>query len=218
MLTIASAVSNIVAGSDFAIEGLQTNCLNLNAYADTIKERVEETVQKPVQKGSIVVALARLSDKYRETASQPVDFQLHNLVSRSGLTEMGFPKTPELQKDLAEILTREDVRSAPFFVSTVGLGEISIITHDKLAQELRTELRAYPPTLYLPNLSSLTMQTDLETIDVPRQTYTVVKQLALRDITIVEYITSPTELTIILHSRDLKESFVVLHDKFFGAS
>jgi len=218
MVTIASAVEHIVASSDFAIEGLQTSCLNLNAYADTIKTQVALLTKKPVQKGSIVVALARLSHTYQTTGPAEVDFQLHNVVSRSGLTEIAFPKTPELQKRMAQILIRRDVQSAPFFVSTVGLSETSIITHDGLAQSLREALRDYLPTLYLPDLSSLTMQTSVETIDVPRQSYTVIKQLALRDIPIVEYITSPTELTIILHSRDLKESFVILHDKFFATA
>ena len=218
MLTVSSVVEQIVSSSDFAIEGLQTSCLNLNAYADTIKNQVEARAKKSVQKGSIVVALARLSRKYQTDVKDEPDFQLYNLVSRSGLTELGYPKTPELQKSMTQILARKDVQSASFFVSTVGLGEVSIITHDELAQSLRLELKDHSPTLHLPNLSSLTMQTALETIDVPRQSYTVIKQLALRDITIVEYTTSPTELTIILRNRDLKEAFVILHDKFFATS
>ncbi|HUB93559.1 MAG TPA: hypothetical protein VMB52_03580 [Verrucomicrobiae bacterium] len=216
MLTIFSAVEQVVSGSEFAIEGLQTACLNLNAYADTIKQQVETLARKPAQKGSIVVALARLSNKYRANEPEEIDFQLYNLVSRSGLTELTYPKSPELQKGIGKIFERPDVQTAPFCVATVGLGEVSIITHDKLAESIRTAISGYSPTLYLPELSSLTMQVGIETIDIPRQSYTVIKQLALRDITIVEYITSPTELTIILHSRDLKESFIILHDRFFA--
>lgn len=216
MLTIASAVEHIVASSDFAIEGLQTGCLNLNAYADVIRQQVEVLAKKPAQKGSIVVALARLSAKYRTDIIEEADLQLHNLVSRSGLAEMSYHKTPELQQSLARILARKDVRTAPFFITVMGLSELSIITNDDLARSLHSELRSYPPTLYLSNLSSLTMQTDITTIETPRQSYTIIKQLALRDITLVEYITSPTELTIILHSKDLKDSFVILHDKFFA--
>jgi aspartokinase len=107
------------------------------------------------------------------------------------------------------------VQIAPFFVATMGLGEVSLVTHDELAGSIHADLFGYSPTLYLPELSSLTMQVGIETVDIPRQSYTVIKQLAIRDINIVEYITSPTELTIILHDRDLKESFVILHDRFF---
>jgi hypothetical protein len=215
MITVAAVVEQIVANSEFAIEGLQTGCLNLNAYAEIIRPQVEVLAMKPAQKGSIVVALARLSDRYRGQTPQALDPQLRNLVSRSGLTELSYPKSPDIQESIADIIKSQDVRKAPFFVSTVGLGEVSIITHDQLAQSLRQQLGQYQPSLCLPNLSSLTMQTTVETIDMPRQSYTVIKQLALRNITLVEYITSPTELTIILHSRDLKESFVILHDRFF---
>jgi hypothetical protein len=216
MLTISSAVEQLVAASDFAIEGLQTGCLNMTAYADLISDEVEELTKKPVQKGSIVVALTRLASKYRDSHLEEPDFKLFNLVSRSGLTELTYPKTPTLQKRIAKLFERPDIQTAPFCVATIGLGEISIVTHDGLAGSIQQALSGQSPTLHLPGLSSLTMQVGIETIDTPRQSYTVIKQLALRDITIVEYITSPTELTIILYDRDLKESFVILHDRFFG--
>jgi len=217
MITVASAVSQVVSRSDFAIEGLQTGCLNLTAYADLIRAEIETLTKKSVQKGSIVVALARLSAQYAGALPQQTDFKLFNLVSRSGLTELTYTKTPALQKSVAALLERSDIQTAPFCVATIGLGEISIVSHDALAQSIQAALVTHSPILNLPGLSSLTMQVGIETIDVPRQSYTVIKQLALRNITLVEYITSPTELTIILHDKDLKEAFVILHDKFFSA-
>jgi hypothetical protein len=216
MLTITSAVQQLVSSSDLAIEGLQTGCLNMTAFAEKIQNDVEILAKKPVKKGSIVVALARLEKKYYQKHDGIEQFKLHNLVSRSGLTELTYPKTPSIQKSLANLYDLEEVKSAPFFVATTGLGEISIVTHHELASKIKTLLKTEMPALYLSELSSLTMQVAIETIDTPRQSYTVIKQLALRDITIVEYITSPTELTIILHDKDLKSAFNALHDKFFG--
>lgn len=218
MLTISSAVEQLVASSDFAIEGLQSGCLNMTAYADQISDEIAQLTKKPVQKASIVMALTRLAKKYREQLPEVQDFKLFNLVSRSGLTELAYPKTSQLQRDVAKLFERADIQAAPFCVATVGLGEVSIVTDNNLAQSIQQELRTHTPSLNLSGLSSLTMQVGIETIDTPRQSYTVIKQLALRNITIVEYITSPTELTIILYDRDLKESFVILHDKFFGST
>jgi aspartokinase len=217
MLTIVSAVESLVAISDFAREGLQTGCLNMTAYADSISEEVEKLTKKPVQKGSIVVALARLAKKYRKSLSKLEDFGLLNLVSRSGLTELTYTKTPSLQVSIVKLFERPDIQTAPFCVATIGLGEISIVADAKLARSIQEALGAEAePILNRLGLSSLTMQVDIATIDMPRQSYTVIRPLALRDINIVEYITSPTELTIILHDADLKESFVVLHDRFFS--
>ena len=216
MISVTSAVDNIVASSDFAIEGLQSGCLNLSAYADTISVEVEYLAKKSVKKGSIVVALTRVSRRYRTHRIPDVRFELHNLVSRTGLAELTYPKTVSSQKQIAKLFQREDIQTAPFCVATIGLGEISIITSKALAEAVQTELDSLKPSLNLPGLSSLTMQVAIETIDVPRQSYTVIKQLAIRNITIVEYITSPTELTIILYDRDLKEAFNILHEKFFA--
>lgn len=216
MLTISSAVEQVVAASDFAIEGLQSSCLNMTAYAEQIYDEVAKLTKKPVQKTSIVMALTRLAKKYREQLPETQDFRLFNLVSRSGLTELTYPKTPQLQRDVAKLFERADIQSAPFCVATVGLGEISIVTDNNLARSIQRELGAHTPSLNLSGLSSLTMQVGIETIDTPRQSYTVIKQLALRNIAIAEYITSPTELTVILYDRDLKESFGILHDRFFG--
>jgi len=187
----------------------------MTAYAEQICDEIAKLTKKPVQKTSIVMALTRLGKKYRGQLPETQNFKLFNLVSRSDLTELTYPKTPRLQRDVAKLYERADIQSAPFCVATVGLGEISIVTDNNLAQSIQSELSAHTPSLNLSGLSSLTMQVGIETIDTPRQSYTVIKQLALRNITIVEYITSPTELTIILYNRDLKESFVILHDKFF---
>lgn len=216
MLTVSSAVKQLVAASDFAIEGLQSGRLNMSAYAGSIHEEIEALVMKPIQRASIVVALTRLAKHYQDELPQVSDFKLYNLLSRSGLTELTYPKSPQLQRDVAKLFAGSDIQSAPFCVATVGLGEISIITIDSLANSIKEKLGTHTPSLCLSGLSSLTMQVDIETIDTPRQAYAVIKQLALRNITIVEYITSPTELTIILYSRDLKESFGILHDRFFN--
>lgn len=215
MLNISSAVKQVISTSDFALEGLQTDCLNLTAYAQTIHKQVENMTKKPVQKTSIVVALSRLAKNYSKQTENIRDFKLHNLVSRTGLTELTYTKTPLMQTHLAELHKRTEIQSAPFFVVVVGLTEISIIINTDLATLIRQELSDIEPTLHLDGLSSLTVRTDPETINTPRQSYTVIKQLALRDITMVEYITSASELTIILYNQDLKESFVILHDKFF---
>jgi len=214
MISVANAVQQVVASSDFAIEGLQTGCLNLTAYASLIKGQVEQLTMKPVRRGSIVVALARLAKKYYKEA-EPRDYMLLNLVSRTGLTELTYPKSLALQKRVVKLFERSDIQTAPFCVATLGLGEISIVTHNNLAQSIREELRNVTPVLCLQNLSSLTLQVGIETIDMPHQSYAVIKQLALRNITIVEYLTSPSELTVVLHDRDLKNSFAVLHDRFF---
>lgn len=217
MYTITRAVEEIVSHSDFATEGLQLGCLNMSVYAERIRPEVASLAKKSVKKGSIVVALARLSSKYQKLHKDSEDFHFYNLVSRTGLTEITYPKTHKSQQLVASLYSVKSVREAPFFVSTVGITEIAIITHRELAEEITARMGTIKPLLRAHNLASLTMQVDMATIDTPRQSYTVIKQLALRDITLVEYITSPSELTIVLYEKNLKESFTILYDRFFAS-
>jgi hypothetical protein len=215
MITVASAVEELISHSDFAIEGLQTGCLNMSVYADSILHEVEQLTKKPVQKGSVVVAISRLATTYKNNALPIEKFQLQNLVSRTGLTEITYTKTPGLQARVATLYSLEYIKNAAFFVSNIGLSEISIIADTSLTAAILKQLSSDHPILHMDKLASLTMQVGIETVEIPRQSYTVIKQLALRDITLVEYLTSPGELTIILHERDLKNSFSILYDKFF---
>lgn len=216
MITVMRAVEELISHSDFAIEGLQTGCLNMSVYADSILPEVEQLTKKPVQKGSVVVAISRLAHSYKNTSDSLEKFQLHNLISRTGLTEITYTKTPALQAAVATLYSLDYIKNAQFFVSTIGLGQISIIADTDLATAIKKHLHIEQPILHLDSLASLTMQVGIETVETPRQSYTVIKQLALRDITLVEYITSPSELTIILHEQDLKNSFSILYDKFFA--
>jgi hypothetical protein len=218
MYTVTKAVEEIVERSDFAIEGLQTRCINMSMYANSIKDEVESLAKKPVKKGSVVVALARLADKYKSNVIPLQEFKFYNLVSRTGLVELTYPKTKETQKLATKVYGLKIVGDTQFFVSTTGVSEISFITQKELTNEIIRTMDGLKPTLLIKDLASLTLQVDSETIDTPRQSYTVIKQLALRDITLVEYVTSPSELTIIIYDKDLKESFSILYDRFFVES
>jgi aspartokinase len=217
MISVASAVEQIVSHSDFALEGLQTGCLNMSAYADSIQQEVEQVTRKSVERGSVIIAVSRLARTYQRSAPKADLFQLFNLVSRTNLTELTYPKTRQTQTKIAALYALEQVQNAQFFVSTAGLNEISVVTTSDLAATIRDAMQGQSSTLDLSELASLTMQVGIETVDTPRQSYTIIKQLALRDINIVEYITSPSELTIILYERDLKNSFSILYDKFFSS-
>ncbi len=218
MLTISSAVEQIVFSSDFAIEGLQNGCLNLSAYTDTIRTQVELLTKKSVQRGSIIVALGRISSRYRAEDPDQINFQVYSIATRSGLTELTYAKTAELQRDIARVFQLPDVHAAPFFAMRIGLVGVAIVTRDKLAHLIRAILSDHKPILYMSELSSLTLQVDFDAVDMPRQSYTIIKQLALRNINCVEYITGASEHTFILHNDDLKDSFAILHDKFSTAS
>ncbi len=219
MLKISTVVEDIVSTSEFALEGLQNGCLNLSAYASKILPLVEAKTKKPVKVGSIVASLRRMgaqSAVSQKPFSPHVD--AHNLLGRSGLAEITYTKTPENQELISKLYADAKFTSAQFFVVTLGLGEISIITTEELAEDIKKLFGSQKPKLFKKNLASLSMQTGVAGIDTPNQFYTIIKQFALQRINIVEFVTTYTELSFILDQKDLKQAFNLLHDAFFVKS
>ncbi len=219
MLKISATVEQIVATSEFALEGLNNGCLNLSAYANKIHPLVEAKTKKPVKIGSIIAALSRIASRNKSTEKPfSPDIEAYNLVSRSGLAEITYSKTPENQRLVSKLYADTKFMSAQFFVVTLGLGEISIVTTEELADEIKNLFGTQKPILFKKSLASLSMQTGASGIETPNQFYTIIKQFALQKINIVEFVTTYTELSFILDQKDLKQAFNLLHDAFFVKS
>lgn len=216
MLKISDAVADIVSSSEFAIEGLANGCLNISAYAKQILPLVKERTKKPVQQGAVIAALNRYAKMQEKHTPFAPKIEAHNLVSRSGLAEITYIKTPGNQQLVSQLYNDTKFTGAQFFVVTVGVGEISIITTEDLAEEIKKHFAPQQPTLFLKGLASLSMQTPESGIETPNQFYTITKQFAVRRINIVEFVTTFTELSFILDEKDLKQAFNALHDAFFS--
>ena len=213
-----NAVTQVVENSEFARTGLRLGLLNISAYAKYIHEDVERITKKEVANtSSIVMALSRYGKQLQD--SQPIlsDLKIKNIVTRSKLVEITFTKTSEVQEKLATLNLLDAVKSAPFFVSTVGLTEIAVIVDTLLYDSVRAHFGSLQPLIVNESLASLTLQVGIETIDQPGQSYRVLEQLASRNITVVEYTTSPTELNIILYENDASRAFQALHQAFLNS-
>ena len=210
-----AAVQQVVENSDFARKGLQGGLLNISAYAKAIHSDVESITKKEIKnRSSIVMALSRYGRQLQQNPQSEPDLQIQNLVSRSKLTEIAYTKTPEVQERFATLNLLDAVKRAPFFVSTIGLAEIAIVTDVSLAEIIKAHFGTVKPVIFIQSLASLTMQVGVETMNLPGQSYRVLEQLALRRITVVEYTTSPTELNMIIYEKDVSRAFQLLHHEF----
>lgn len=215
MISVMAAVQQVVENSDFARKGLQGGLLNISAYAKAIHSDVESITKKEIKnRSSIVMALSRYGRQLQQNPQSEPDLQIQNLVSRSKLTEIAYTKTPEVQERFATLNLLDAVKRAPFFVSTIGLAEIAIVTDVSLAEIIKAHFGTVKPVIFIQSLASLTMQVGVETMNLPGQSYRVLEQLALRRITVVEYTTSPTELNMIIYEKDVSRAFQLLHHEF----
>lgn len=218
MISVMNAVAQVVENSEFARTGLRLGLLNISAYAKYIHADVESITKKDVaNSSSIVMALSRYSKQLNDRQPVLADLSILNIVTRSKLVEVTFTKTTEVQERLATLNLLEVVKNAPFFVSTIGLTEVAVIVDASLKDTVLLHFGSLLPLIINEPLASLTLQVGIETIDQPGQSYRVLEQLASRNITVVEYTTSPTELNIILYEKDASRAFQALHRAFLDS-
>jgi aspartokinase len=215
MISVMNAVAQVVENSEFARKGLRSGLLNISAYAKDIHNEIERITKKEIKNdSSIVMALSRYGKELRLREPEREDLRIRNIISRSKLAEIAYTKTADVQERLATLNLLDAIRNAPFFVSTVGLTEVAIIVDTSLIDTVRSHFGIAQPLIQTDMLASLTLQVAIETIDQPGQSYRVLEQLASRNITVVEYTTSPTELNIILYEKDVSRAYQLLHNEF----
>lgn len=218
MTSVMNAVTQVVENSDFAKKGLLLDLLNISAYAKTIRVEVEEITKNGVKSdSSIVMALSRYGRQLRATDTREEVVEIRNITSRSQLVEMVFAKTPEVQERLAMLSLLDAIKRAPFFVSVIGITDITVIIDESLHGVVRAHFGSLEPRSTNGPLASLTLKVGADADSNTKRVYAALEQVALRNISVVEYITTPAELIVILHEKDAGRAYQALHRAFIGS-
>ncbi len=207
MIKVADTVRSIVNSSEVARSALSEGYLNLSAYGKKIQREVSRQARKPVQIGTIVVALSRLAKTIEKSKRIVPPVEITSLSVKTGLAEIAFDKTKTNRERLQQLYQDKDFLSADFFTVTSGNAEIAVVCPMHLQKAVRRYFGNQKPKLELDNLAGLTLRFDESYINIPNQTFALVRPLALKRINIVEVISTFTELTFLLYQKDLQEAF-----------
>lgn len=217
MITVIDAIKTILKKTDFAEESLQHGVLNISAFARIIHPEVEELTKKEVSIASINMALVRYAKTVQGQTEEKKDLQIFNIITRGALVEYCYAKTNDTLDALSALQRSNVAARSQFFTSTVGLTELAIVTEATMQDKITAYFAPLEPKLVIANLASLTLQVGIDTIDLPGQSLAVIRELAQHDISIVEYVTSPTELNVIVRAEDIQNAYILLHRKFISA-
>ena len=211
MIKVSQVTEEIVRSSDFALLGIQNKLLNLSAYAEFILPNIQRRLKKPVQLGSVVVALSRLQVRLiKEKSIQMPEIIVENMSVMSGLVEVVFTKDPFIQKPLQELYKRYSDFSKYITVSH-GVHEVSIIVPEIKCKLLLSLFKGYKPVVRIDDLASITLQVSPKYTHTKNTFYVLLKKLVPKSINIVEIITTSTEICLVVAEEDWEEVFALLH-------
>lgn len=208
MITITSAVENILHEDGFALEAMQRGLLNLSAYAKEIHPLVEKATFKPVNIGSIVVAMTRINQDIMISPAFTPKIEFTSLSVTSSLLEITYEKTTENSKKLSTLNTSL-FATGEFFTITEGLHEITIICSNTCRAIVLQHFTS-KPKIVIEDLVAISVRFSDQYIDVPNTIYSLVGILATQHINLMEIVSTYTELTFVVFRSEMEKTVSAL--------
>ena len=215
MITVPEAAKTIIERSRYLTEAMSKDLINYSSLARYIKPEVEKMLMKSVSEASLIMAIKRISEEIKpKFTALKIFTATPEMIVRSNLVEFTLKNEQSLRKkykDLAQFYSDEQKY---FFTLTEGVFETTIIVSRDLADNIRSILQTEQILSEVKNLSSITIRLPKENITTPGVYYFFLKSLAWEGINIVEIVSTPNEVSLILDDADINTAFGVLKGLF----
>lgn len=213
MVTVAHVVKKIIRDKPFIEEAIFLNIINYGGLADLIIPEIEEELGKKATHASVMMAIRRYAEQLdKKEFSRNILEYINDINVRSNLFEVTIYKTGESKNILQKIQNLPDSRKGDFLSIITGMHEISIVSNEQLEKEIMRIIPKKEIKQTTKNISSITVNLSEEATEAPGLFYLITKNLALENISIIEIISTWTETSIIVKTRDAAKTFSVIKD------
>ncbi len=211
MVTIAHLVEKIIEQKPFLQEALSRGIVNNAALAEELRPQIEKELKKKVKFSAVNMAIRRLSEKLEKTFVTKAKFDKNSDITvRSDLVEITLYKTEDIQRHITKLYKIIDYKKGDFLTITQGLHEIMIITNERFEKKITELFPKKSIKIVIKNLSSLTINVPIESIETIGLFYIVTRALNWENINIIDIVSTTTEMTFIVREEDASRSFNVL--------
>ncbi len=216
MISVSDALTEIIKSYPLIEEGLSRGIINYSAFAREIKPQIEKRLYKSVKEGAIVMALKRISEnlaKNRSKKARPVN--LTDLTVRSNLCELTFQNSDTLPDKTGTLFSKISNEKDILCTLSEGVRETTFIISSEIASKTKEIFKEETLIAQINNLSSISIRLPKEIVYIPGVYYQILKILAWENINIIEVLSTYTELTVIVESKDVDLAFSALKNLTF---
>jgi len=211
MITVASAVEQIIKKLPYIEEALGEGIINLSALARLILPEVRVLTYKRVQEGAVLMALKRMPKLINTSAEvKEVLKKSHDLITRSNLVEFTVLNLTFTTDKHRKIIEETEKTGRCFLTITQGMFETTVIVSQELKEVVEKILGIKNIVSYFDKLSSVTVHLPGKTVLTPGVYYSILKSLAWGGINVVEVVSTFSEFTIILKDKEVERAFSLL--------
>lgn len=209
MITVTDAVDEVLSEDGLIIEALQRGVLNISAYAESIHSKVESRTKKPVRRGTIIVALSRIADKISNYPAISPFIAIDSFSITSTLCGISYDKSDTVISDISQINHSYIDNANAFFAMTMGVSELTIICSNTLKRRITQSISQQPKAL-LENLVAVSVRFSADYMNIPNTIYSLVGIFAVKQINILEIVSTYTEVTFIIPTNDMENAIQAL--------
>lgn len=210
MMKISTIVQDIMENDDLVKSLASKGLLNYMAYARSIQKDVEEKAFKEIQLGSITAAVTRYVDELKPI-DLPSEKDIQQISLQTNLEGVTYERSEEVSKKIQSIYNEIKVDNKTYITITQGINEITIIAESSVIDMFRQKMKDYSTIYDISDIVGITVKFGLKYMSIPNLFYLLIRKLALRNINIVEIVSTATELTFIINKPNLQIALDQLH-------
>lgn len=167
------------------------------AYARHIRKEVEDKTFKDINIASIATAISRYSKKLKPITLPP-EKDIQQISVQTNLEGLTYERNEIISKKIRDIYNQIDINNKTYITITQGINEITIIAQTSIIEIFREKLAQYTKIYDIQNLIGITLKFGIKYLKIPNLFYLFIQKLAMKNINIVEIVSTATELTFIL--------------------
>ncbi len=212
MISTTTVVEELIKKSPFMETAIAEDLVNYSSLARFLKPEIEKRLFKDIKEGAIIMALKRAAVSLKKSVpkGEQVLKNLGDITIRSNLVDYTFLNSPTLGNTQNKILERTAGRKDIFITVSHGISQVTIIASEAVENDIKEIFKHETAICSIGGLSSLTIRIPEEATKIPGVLYSILKILAWEGINMIETISTYTELTIVLGTKDIERAFSLL--------
>lgn len=204
MKSISDITRVIVEKDEVLYEGLRQDILNLRAVGRIIRPKIEKIKLEKVGLETIVVSLSRIQSELMIREPIKPKVRLFDMTMQTPLTTITYPKESLSKDDLSKIRRLIDTNNTKFCTMTEGFKEVTVIVPATLAEQISGCINV-SPSVIKNDLYAICLHFDPAYLNQPNILYAILGELAIERINLMEIISTATELSLIIESKELQK-------------
>jgi len=211
MPTIAHLTRKIIEKKPFLEEALSKGIINNAALAETLIPELEKELKKKVKFSAVNLAIRRMAEGLETKPVINLKFNKDtDITAKSNIIEIVLYKNENIPTYIKKVYGIMDFSKGDFLTITQGLNEVMIITNDRHEKEIINILPAKVLKKKIKQLSTLTINIPESAVEGIGLFYIISKALTWENISVIDIVSTYTEITIIVKEEDASRSFDIL--------